>query len=196
MNYWIQHRLNCLEEAFNPKYCRSLEHTIGIVARQFKAGNKLLICGNGGSAADAQHIAAEFVGRFQLHRKGLPAIALGTNPATLTAWSNDYEFETVFARQVEAFAQPGDILWGISTSGKSANVIRAMEMAKELGLLTIGMAGNNGGMLKDLTDYPLFVSEYHTPYIQEIHLISYHRICEQVEAQLFAKAGLEAQIAV
>ena len=196
MNYWIQHRLKCLEEAFNAKYCRSLEDTIGIVARQFKAGNKLLICGNGGSAADAQHIAAEFVGRFHLPRKGLPAIALGTNPATLTAWSNDYEFETVFARQVEAFAQPGDILWGISTSGKSANVVRAMEMAKDLGLLTIGMSGNNGGMLKDLTDYPLFVSEYHTPYIQEIHLISYHRICEEVEAQLFAKAGLEAQIAV
>ncbi|GBF81575.1 D-sedoheptulose 7-phosphate isomerase [Aphanothece sacrum] len=196
MSYWIQHRLRSIEEAFSPKYCRSVEHTIGLIARQFQEGNKLLICGNGGSAADAQHIAAEFVGRFQLHRRGLPAIALGTNVATLTAWSNDYEYETVFARQVEALGRPGDILWGISTSGKSPNIIRALETARESGLITIGMAGNGGGMLKELSDYPLFVKQYHTPYIQEIHLMTYHRICEQVEAQLFAKAGLEAQVAV
>ena len=155
-----------------------------------------MICGNGGSAADAQHIAAEFVGRFHLERKGLPAIALCSNPATLTAWSNDYEFETVFARQVEAFGQPGDILWGISTSGKSANVLRALETAKAMGLTTIGMAGNDGGLMAALSDYPLFVGQNNTPYTQEIHLISYHRICEQVEAQLFAKAGRAAQIAV
>jgi D-sedoheptulose 7-phosphate isomerase len=196
VSYWIQHRLKSLEEAFNPKYCRAIDHAIAVVARQFQTGNKLLICGNGGSAADAQHIAAEFVGRFHLHRKGLPAIALGTNPATLTAWSNDYEFETVFARQVEAYGKPGDILWGISTSGKSPNVVRAMETAKEMGLITLGMSGNMGGKLKKLTDYPLFVGQDHTPYIQEIHLITYHRICEQVEAQLFANVGLEAQIAV
>lgn len=196
MSYWIQHRLKSLEEAFSPKYCRAVEHTIGLIARQFQSGHKLLICGNGGSAADAQHIAAEFVGRFQLHRKGLPAIALGTNPATLTAWANDYEFDTVFARQVEAFGRPGDILWGISTSGKSTNVVRALETARESGLITIGMAGNNGGLINDLVDYPLFVKQHHTPYVQEIHLMTYHRICEQVEAQLFAKSGLEAQIAV
>ncbi|WP_267383111.1 D-sedoheptulose 7-phosphate isomerase [Cyanobacterium sp. uoEpiScrs1] len=194
--YWIQHRLKSLEEAFNPKYCRSVEQTISLIARRFQNGHKLLICGNGGSAADAQHIAAEFVGRFQIHRKGLPAIALGTNPATLTAWANDYEYETIFARQVEAFGQPGDILWGLSTSGKSANVMRAFEMAKDMGLITIGMAGNNGGMLKEMSDYPLFVKQHHTPYIQEIHLMTYHRICEQVEAQLFANVGLEGQIAV
>jgi D-sedoheptulose 7-phosphate isomerase len=192
--YWIQHRLKSLEEAFNHKYCLSVEQTISLIARQFRNGHKLLICGNGGSAADAQHIAAEFVGRFQLHRRGLPAIALGTNVATLTAWANDYEYETIFARQVEAFGQPGDVLWGLSTSGKSANVVRAFEMAKDMGLVTIGMAGNNGGMLKEMSDYPLFVK--HTPYIQEIHLMTYHRICEQVEAQLFANAGLEGQIAV
>lgn len=196
MSYWIQHRLKSLEEAFNAKYCRSIEQIIGLIARQFQSGHKLLICGNGGSAADSQHIAAEFVGRFQLHRRGLPAIALGTNPATLTAWANDYEYETIFARQVEAFGQPGDILWGLSTSGKSANVVRAFEMARELGVITIGMAGNNGGMLRDLSDYALFVKQHHTPYIQEIHLMTYHRICEQVEAQLFANGGLEAQIAV
>lgn len=196
MSYWIQHRLKCIEEAFNPRYCRALEQTIDLLSRQFRAGQKLLICGNGGSAADAQHIAAEFVGRFHLERQGLPAIALGCNPATLTAWSNDYEFETVFARQVEAFGQPGDILWGISTSGKSKNVLRALETAKAMGLYTIGMAGNEGGAMGAFTDYPLFVGQKNTPYTQEIHLMSYHRICEQVEAQLFAKAGREARLAV
>lgn len=196
MSYWIQHRLKSLEEAFSLKYCRAIDHTVNLIATQFHAGNKLLICGNGGSAADAQHIAAEFVGRFHLTRKGLPAIALGTNPATLTAWTNDYEYETVFARQVEAYGKPGDILWGISTSGKSPNIIRALEQAKEMGLYTIGMAGNNGGMLPNLTDYPLFVAQQSTPYVQEIHLITYHRICEQVEAQLFSQVGLDASLAV
>lgn len=196
VSYWIQHRLKSLEEAFNPKYCRALEQTIELLSRQFHAGKKLLICGNGGSAADAQHIAAEFVGRFHLERKGLPAIALCSNPATLTAWSNDYDFETVFARQVEALGQPGDILWGLSTSGKSANVLRALETAKAMGLYTIGMAGHDGGAMGAATDYPLFVGQTNTAYTQEIHLISYHRICEQVEAQLFAQAGLEARLAV
>ncbi len=196
MSYWIQNRLKSLEEAFNPKYCRAIDHCINLVAQQFQSGHKLLICGNGGSAADAQHIAAEFVGRFHLHRKGLPALALGTNPATLTAWANDYEYETVFARQVEAYGQQGDILWGISTSGKSPNIIRALETAKETGLITIGMSGNMGGNMAKFVDYPLFVSQDHTPYTQEIHLITYHRICEQVEAQLFAQVGLEAQVAV
>jgi D-sedoheptulose 7-phosphate isomerase len=121
VSYWIQHRLKSLEEAFTPKYCLAIEQAIAIVSRQFQTGHKLLICGNGGSAADAQHIAAEFVGRFHLDRQGLPAIALTANSSVLTAWSNDYEFDTVFSRQVEAFGQPGDILWGISTSGKSPN---------------------------------------------------------------------------
>jgi D-sedoheptulose 7-phosphate isomerase len=196
VNYWIQHRLKSLEEAFSPKYCRAIEKTIDLLTEQFRAGQKILICGNGGSAADAQHIAAEFVGRFNLDRKGLPAIALGTNPATLTAWSNDYEFETVFARQVEAFGQPGNILWAISTSGNSANILRALEMAKMMGLSTLGMAGNDGGAMRAYVDYPLFVGQKHTPYTQEIHLITYHRICEQVEAQLFAKAEQKARLAV
>ena len=196
MSYWIQHRLKSLENAFNPKYCREIDQIVDLIANCFEKGNKLLICGNGGSAADAQHIAAEFVGRFLLDRKGLPAIALSTNPATLTAWSNDYEFESIFSRQVEALGQPGDILWGLSTSGKSANVIRALETAKEQGLTTIGMAGNYGGMLTDFVDYPLFVAQQETPYIQEIHLITYHRICEQVEMELFAGVRLEDKVAV
>ncbi len=196
MNYWVQERLESIEEALSPKYCRAIEQVNKLLVSRFQAGHKLLICGNGGSAADAQHIAAEFVGRFQIDRKGLPAIALGANPATLTAWSNDHEFETVFARQVESFGQPGDILWAISTSGRSRNILRALAAAKELGLMTIGMAGNSGGMMSSLVDYPLFVSEKLTPYVQEIHLITYHRICEQVEAQLFAHTGLEERLAV
>lgn len=196
MNYWIKKRLQSLEEAFNPKYCLEIDKVTNLLVSQFKAEQTLLICGNGGSAADAQHIAAEFVGRFQFDRPGLPAIALGTNPATLTAWSNDHEFETIFARQVECFGKPGDILWALSTSGRSRNVIKAIKAAKERGLITIGMAGNNGGMMSSMIDYPLFVSEKQTAYVQEIHLITYHRICEQVEAQLFANNTLKERIAV
>jgi D-sedoheptulose 7-phosphate isomerase len=195
LNYWITKRIQTLEEAFNPKYCQAIEQVTKLLTTRFQAEHTLLICGNGGSAADAQHIAAEFVGRFQIERPGLPAIALGTNPATLTAWSNDHEFETIFARQVQCFGKPGDILWAISTSGKSPNIIQALKTAKERGLITIGMAGNDGGIMSNLVDYPLFVSEKSTPYIQEIHLITYHRICEQVESQLFAP-NLTEKIAV
>ncbi|BAQ61601.1 phosphoheptose isomerase 1 [Geminocystis sp. NIES-3708] len=191
MNYWVQERLQCLQESFNQEYCDDIDNVIDVVASCFQGGNTLLICGNGGSAADAQHIAAEFVGRFQIERPGLPAIALGTNPATLTAWSNDHEFETIFARQVQSFGKKGDILWVLSTSGKSKNVILALKEAKKRGLITIGMAGNNGGMMRDLIDHPLFVREKNTPYVQEIHLMTYHRICEQVEAQLFAHNTIE-----
>lgn len=196
MTYWIQERLKSIEEAFDHQYCRSIEVVSNLVASRFQEGHTLLICGNGGSAADAQHIAAEFVGRFQLDRPGLPAIALGTNPATLTAWSNDHEFETIFARQVQSFGKTGDLLWVLSTSGRSRNIIHALKIAKEKGLTTIGMAGNNGGMMSSLIDYPLFVREKNTPYVQEIHLITYHRICEQVESQLFAHHLTEKPLAV
>lgn len=196
MNYWFKKRLQSLEKAFNPTYCLAIDQVINLLASRFQTEHSLLICGNGGSAADAQHIAAEFVGRFQFDRPGLPAIALGTNPATLTAWSNDHEFETIFAREVECFGKAGDILWALSTSGRSRNVIRALKVAKERGLITIGMAGNDGGMMSSMVDYPLFVSEKNTAHVQEIHLITYHRICEQVEAQLFANIDLKERIAV
>lgn len=196
MSYWVQQRIKCLQAAFSEEYCQAIAEVTSVITRQLRLGKKILICGNGGSASDAQHIAAEFVGRFQLNRQALPAIALTTNTSTLTAVSNDYSFDIVFSRQVEALGQPGDILWGLSTSGKSSNVLHALKRAKDLGLMTIGMAGHQGGLFQEFVDYPLFVSEKNTPYIQEIHLITYHQICEQVEAQLFAKAGLEAQFAV
>lgn len=197
MSEWIQARLQCLENAFNPFYCRAIAEVTEVITQQFKKGKKLLICGNGGSAADAQHVAAEFVGRFQFNRQALPAIALSTNASILTAVSNDYSFDIVFSRQVEALGQPGDILWGLSTSGKSSNVLHALKRAKDMDLITIGMAGHNGGLFQEFVDYPLFVAEKNTPYIQEIHLITYHQICEQVEAQLFAKSQTrEAQLVV
>ena len=194
MSDWIQARLQCLEKAFSPDYCAAIAEVTAVITKQFKQGKKLLICGNGGSAADSQHIAAEFVGRFQLNRASLPAIALTTNTATLTAITNDYNFEIVFSRQVEALGKEGDILWGLSTSGKSANVLQALKQAKDQGLITIGMAGNNGGLFSEFVDYSLFVAEKNTPYIQEIHVITYHRICEQVEAQLFAPKPLEVSL--
>lgn len=192
MSQWIQTRLQCFTHAFNSDYCAAIAQVTEIMSRQLQAGHKILICGNGGSASDAQHIAAELIGRFQFNRQALPAIALTTNSSSLTAISNDYSFDIVFSRQVEALGQPGDILWGLSTSGKSTNVLHALKCAKDKGLITIGMAGNNGGLFSEFVDYPLFVSEKNTPYIQEIHLITYHQICEQVEAQLFGQKTLKA----
>lgn len=193
MEYWVQDKINSFVDAFTPEYCKAINLVASLIVDCFQQGQTLLICGNGGSASDAQHIAAEFVGRFLINRRGLPAIALTSNPAILTAWSNDHEFETIFSRQVESLGKPGDVLWGISTSGKSKNVIQALEKAKDLGIITIGMAGNNGGEAKDLVDYPLFIEEKHTPLVQEVHVITYHRICEQVEAQLFEKAVLSSR---
>jgi D-sedoheptulose 7-phosphate isomerase len=192
LEYWVQDKINSFVDAFTPQYCKAIDSVASLIVNCFQQGHSLLICGNGGSASDAQHIAAEFVGRFLINRRGLPAIALASNPAIITAWSNDHEFETVFSRQVESLGRPGDVLWGISTSGKSKNVVLALEKAKELGIRTVGMAGNDGGETKDLVDYPLFIEEKHTPLVQEIHVITYHRICEQVEAQLFEKAVLSS----
>lgn len=193
MEYWVQDKINSFVDAFTPEYCKAINLVASLIVDCFQQGQTLLICGNGGSASDAQHIAAEFVGRFLINRRGLPAIALTSNPAIITAWSNDHEFETIFSRQVESLGKPGDVLWGISTSGKSKNVIQALEKAKDIGIITVGMAGNNGGEAKDLVDYPLFIEEKHTPLVQEIHVITYHRICEQVEAQLFEKAVLSSR---
>ena len=151
------------------------------IVEAFKNGNKLLICGNGGSAADSQHIAAEFVGRYKLERKGLPAIALTTDTSILTAWSNDYSFETIFSRQVESLAKRGDILLGISTSGNSGNIIKAFEKGKEIGAVNISLTGNNGGKLKQLSSINIDAPSSSTPRIQECHMLAYHIICELVD---------------
>jgi D-sedoheptulose 7-phosphate isomerase len=155
------------------------------VVETFWRGGKLLLCGNGGSAADAQHIAAEFVSRFRRERRGLPAIALTTDTSILTAISNDYGYERVFARQVEALGRPGDMVIGISTSGISASVIAAMRAARNGGMATVGFTGASGGTLVDHVDLCLCVPSHNTARIQEVHITVAHVVCEIVERTLF-----------
>jgi D-sedoheptulose 7-phosphate isomerase len=165
-------------------YIDTVATVIDLLDEAFRAGHKLLVFGNGGSAADAQHLAAELVGRFAAKRRGLPAIALTTNQAVLTAWSNDYSFDDVFARQVEALGVPGDVALGISTSGRSANVVNAMRRARELGLRTVGLTGEGGGTIRDVADVLLSVPLTETARIQEIHLVTYHAICAALERRI------------
>ncbi len=143
--------------------------------------NKLIICGNGGSAADAQHMAAEFVNRFLKERKPLPAVALSTDTSVLTSIANDYSFDEVFSKQVEALGKEGDILFAISTSGNSNNVINAVKSAKNKGMFCIGLSGKDGGKLKDLCDLNIIVPSGSTPRIQEMHIFIIHTICQIVE---------------
>ncbi len=156
-----------------------------LLYESFTAGRKLLVFGNGGSSADAQHLTAELVGRFAFDRKPLPAIALTTNQAILTAWSNDQSFADVFARQIEALGAPGDVAWGISTSGTSPNVVKGLRRARESGLRTIGMTGESGGELASVCDVLLAVPLDSTARIQEVHLVTYHGICAALERRLF-----------
>jgi len=155
------------------------------VVETFRRGGKLLLCGNGGSAADAQHIAAEFVSRFRRERHGLPAIALTTDTSILTAISNDYGYERVFARQIEALGRPGDMVIGISTSGISASVIAAMRAARNGSMATVGFTGASGGTLVDHVDLCLCVPSHNTARIQEVHITVAHTVCEIVERTLF-----------
>ncbi len=151
------------------------------ISKALKRGNKILICGNGGSAADSQHIAAEFIGRFQKERRAFAAIALTTDSSILTALSNDYSSDVIFARQVEGLGQKGDVLLTISTSGNSKNVLEAAKKAKALGLLIISLTGNDGGQLARLSDISIIVPSKVTARIQESHMCVYHIICEIVE---------------
>jgi len=151
----------------------------------YRGKGKVVLFGNGGSAADAQHIACELVGRFEKGRRALPAIALSTNTSTLTAIGNDYGYEASFARQVEAFVGEGDIAIGISTSGNAANVLQGLRVAKEKGAKTVGLSGKSGGKLKSLVDLCLVVPSDSTPRIQEAHITIGHIICGIVERELF-----------
>jgi D-sedoheptulose 7-phosphate isomerase len=147
--------------------------------------HKLLLFGNGGSAADAQHIAAEFVGRYRTERRALPALALTVNTSSLTAIGNDYGFDVVFSRQIEAFGVSGDVALGISTSGSSENIVRALHRAKEMGMKTVALTGATGGRLKSSVDYCLSVPSSDTPRVQECHILLGHIICEIVERRLY-----------
>lgn len=157
---------------------------IGLVIKQALAdGKKVLFCGNGGSAADSQHLAAEFVGRFQKERQGLPAIALTVDTSILTAVGNDYGFDKVFARQVEALANAGDVLIGISTSGNSPNVVQAIELAKAKGVYCVGMTAAGGGKMKELCDECIAVPVKITARAQEMHILIGHILCELVDGE-------------
>ena len=162
----------------------NIEKSITAIVKCLRKGNKVVLFGNGGSAADAQHIAAELIGRFNINRKSLPAIALSDNPSTITAISNDFSFDSVFSRQCESLISKGDIAIGISTSGNSLNVKKGINTSKKKGATTIGLLGNKGGTIKKFVDIPLIVNSTSTPHIQEVHRIIYHIICEIVEKEL------------
>ena len=161
-----------------------IEKSIKIIVNGIKNGNKVIIFGNGGSAADAQHIAAEFIGRFQKERDSYPAIALTTDSSIITSISNDYSFDDIFSRQCESLVNSGDVVIGISTSGASKNVIKGFEASKQKGAHTIALLGNSGGTIKNLTDISLIVNSTITARIQEVHRVIYHIICDMVEKQL------------
>jgi len=160
-----------------------------ILVRSLKQGNKALIFGNGGSAADAQHIAAEFVGRFAFDRPALPALALSVNGSCVTAIGNDYGFDLIFSRQLEALGRPGDVAIGISTSGNSPNVVKAMATARKMELHTVALTGASGGGLKGRVDHCICVPSNETPRIQEGHMLIGHIISDLVEAAMFQKHG-------
>jgi D-sedoheptulose 7-phosphate isomerase len=165
-----------------------LNETIEIITAAFKNGNKVLFCGNGGSAADAQHLAAEFSGRFYIDRDALYAEALHCNTSYITAVANDYSYDVIYSRLVKGIGNKGDVLIGLSTSGNSKNILLAFEAAKEKGMVTIGFTGTTGGKMKDISDYLLNVPSTVTPRIQESHILLGHIICELVEAKYFAKS--------
>ena len=162
----------------------NIEKSIMAIVKCLRKGNKVVLFGNGGSAADAQHITAELIGRFNIKRKSLPAIALSDNPSTITAISNDFSFDLVFSRQCESLISKGDVVIGISTSGNSLNVKKGINTSKKNGAITIGLLGNKGGSIKKYVDIPLIVNSTSTPHIQEVHRIIYHIICEIVEKKL------------
>lgn len=162
----------------------AIAHAASTLAVCLASGGQILFCGNGGSAADGQHLAAEFVGRFLKERRAFPAIALHTNTSALTALGNDYGFEAVFVRQVEAYGRPGDALVAISTSGNSPNVLQAVETARRLGLATVGLSGGTGGPLAGACDMCLTVPSARTPRVQEGHILIGHIICGLVEEAL------------
>ncbi|MDP9017776.1 MAG: D-sedoheptulose 7-phosphate isomerase [Candidatus Eremiobacteraeota bacterium] len=167
-----------------PHYQSQVEAISAAIAKAFKSGHKVLWMGNGGSAADAQHLAAEFSGRFLRERRGYPSESLSVNPSAVTAISNDYGYDRVFARQVEAFVKPGDVVVGITTSGTSKNIVVALEEAKKLGAVTIAFTGNGGGKVSEIADLSLIGPDGYSAIIQEVHITMGHIMCDLVEQQL------------
>lgn len=169
----------------NDDIINKVNDSIALIVKTFKAGNKVLFCGNGGSAADAQHLAAEFSGRFYKDRNPLPSEALHCNASYLTAVANDYGYEYVYSRLLKGIAKEGDVLVGLSTSGNSVNIVNAYEVAKELGMSIISFTGEGGGKMAALSDILIDVPSKDTPRIQECHITLGHIICQKVEEELF-----------
>ncbi len=164
----------------------TIEKVVEVVTNAFKNGNRVYFCGNGGSAADAQHLAAEFSGRFYTDRKALPAEALHCNTSYLTAVANDYGYDVVYSRMIDGIGETGDVLIGLSTSGNSGNIIKAFEVAKDKGIITVAFTGITGGQMKAISDYLINVPSADTPRIQESHITIGHIICQLVEEKYFA----------
>jgi len=165
-----------------------IEKVVDAITNAFQSGNKVYFCGNGGSAADAQHLAAEFSGRFYIDRKPLPAEALHCNTSFLTAVGNDYSFDVIYSRMIDGIGMPGDVLVGLSTSGNSKNIIKAFESAREKKIVTVGLTGASGGQMKALSDYLINIPSTDTPRIQESHILAGHIICQLVEEKIFSNA--------
>ncbi|HOW58939.1 MAG TPA: D-sedoheptulose 7-phosphate isomerase [Candidatus Omnitrophota bacterium] len=181
----IQGHQEAFDKTFVPAQIEVLHKITHAIVNVLKSGNKILICGNGGSASDSQHVAAEFIGRFSTERISLPAIALTADTAALTAIGNDYGFDKVFSRQIEGLGKKGDVLITISTSGRSPNILEAIGQAKQQGILTIGFTGKDGGILKDAVDLCFIAKANKTTHVQEMHITALHAICEAVENILF-----------
>lgn len=190
MNQLILKRLGelqAVQNRFLEVHAQDLIELALEIAQAFRQGKKLMIMGNGGSAADAQHMAAEFVNRFKIERSPLPALSLSTDTSILTAVGNDYGFDQVFEKQVQALGVSGDILLGISTSGNSPNIIRGLKAAREKTITTAALTGNQGGAMVAWADRPLIVPSSDTPHIQETHIFAIHLLCELVDSHLFPR---------
>ncbi len=171
----------------NTEILNAVNASVNEIINSYKIGGKVLWCGNGGSAADAQHLAAELSGRFYYDRPPLFSEALHVNTSYITAVANDYSYDIIYSRLVEAMGKKGDVLIGLSTSGNSANVIKALEKARQMGIVTVGLTGQTGGKMKDLCDHLINIPSTDTPRIQECHMLLGHTICEMVEMQVFPK---------
>jgi D-sedoheptulose 7-phosphate isomerase len=180
-----------VKEAFVNENLNRIVAVVEAVTAALKAGNKILLFGNGGSAADAQHLAAEFVNRFVIERPPLPAIALTTDTSVITSIGNDYDFADIFSKQIRAIGQRGDIAWGMTTSGASINVVKGLEAAKKIGMVTIGLTGRDGGDVAKIADHALNVASTSTPRIQEVHITVGHVICEMVDFKLFQRPDMK-----
>lgn len=181
----ILEKVQLLQDIQNDNYLEQVREAGEKLADIIKRDGKILLAGNGGSAADAQHFAGEIVGRFLMERDSIPAVSLCVDPSVMTCIGNDYGYDKVFSRQVQGLGKQGDAFIGISTSGNSSNIIHAIEEARKKNMLVIGMLGKDGGKIKDLCDIALVVPSNHTPRIQEIHTFTVHLLCEMIEREVF-----------